>query len=174
MRLVADDLLLAVTGERAPVSRNRFRLAASSADHLSGPPRLVVIDEAQRLGSDCIELLRHHTTGVSFWLLWSGSAPERAARHLDAALDKVDASAEVIDRFQLNDDLWARQRRYHQENQPRPDTWGRGPVRGRVGAARTCPASWPTVSAPRPSPCAAPGNAPTTPARPHCWPCPCL
>lgn len=59
MRLVADELLFAVTGERAPISRNRFRLVASLVDHLSGPPRLVVVDEAQRLNGDCIELLRH-------------------------------------------------------------------------------------------------------------------
>lgn len=59
MRMVADELLFVLTGERAPVRRNRFQLIAALVDHLSGPARLVVVDEAQRLNSDCIELLRH-------------------------------------------------------------------------------------------------------------------
>jgi DNA transposition AAA+ family ATPase len=59
MRLVADELLRAVTGSPGPRSSNRFYLIAALTELLAGPPRLVVIDEAQRLNGDCIELLRH-------------------------------------------------------------------------------------------------------------------
>jgi hypothetical protein len=59
MRLVADALLTALTGAAPPRSRNRFQLISTLTDLLSGPRRLVVIDEAQRLNSDCIELIRH-------------------------------------------------------------------------------------------------------------------
>jgi hypothetical protein len=48
-----------LTGAAAPRSRNRFYLTNALVDELSGPQRLVVIDEAQRLNGDCIELLRH-------------------------------------------------------------------------------------------------------------------
>lgn len=91
--------------------------------------RDLVIDRAERLPDRHLSRLAQlaHTTGVSLWLIWSGPAPERAARRLDAALGKVDAPAQVIDRFQMNDDLTARQRRYREENPPGPFTWGRGP-----------------------------------------------
>lgn len=59
MRLVADELLTGLSGAAPPRSRNRFQLISSLTDLLSGPRRLVVIDEAQRLNGDCIELLRH-------------------------------------------------------------------------------------------------------------------
>lgn len=59
MRLVADELVRALTGSTAARSRNRFYLTAALVELLSGPPRLLVIDEAQRLTGDCIELLRH-------------------------------------------------------------------------------------------------------------------
>ena len=59
MRLVADELLRALTGTAGPGHRNRFYLTAALTSLLSGPPRLVVVDEAQRLTGDCIELLRH-------------------------------------------------------------------------------------------------------------------
>jgi len=59
MRLVADELLRALTGTAGPQHRNRFYLTAALTGLLSGPSRLVVIDEAQRLNGDCIELLRH-------------------------------------------------------------------------------------------------------------------
>jgi DNA transposition AAA+ family ATPase len=59
MRLVADELLRAVTGSAGPRGSNRFYLIAALTELLAGPPRLVVIDEAQRLTGDCIELLRH-------------------------------------------------------------------------------------------------------------------
>jgi type II secretory pathway predicted ATPase ExeA len=59
MRLVADELLRALTGSAGPQHRNRFYLTAALAGLLPGPPRLVVVNEAQRLTGDCIELLRH-------------------------------------------------------------------------------------------------------------------
>lgn len=59
MRLVADELLRALTGTAEPRHRNRFYLTAMLTGLLSGPRRLVVVDEAQRLNGDCIELLRH-------------------------------------------------------------------------------------------------------------------
>ena len=59
MRLVADELLTVLSGAVPPRSRNRFHLIAALVDVLSGPRRLVVIDEAQRLNGDCIELIRH-------------------------------------------------------------------------------------------------------------------
>jgi hypothetical protein len=59
MRLVADELVRALTGSTVPRSRNRFYLTAALIELLSGSPRLLIIDEAQRLTSDCIELLRH-------------------------------------------------------------------------------------------------------------------
>jgi hypothetical protein len=59
MRLVADALLTALTGAAPARSRNRFQLISALTDLLSGPRRLVVIDEAQRLNGDCIELIRH-------------------------------------------------------------------------------------------------------------------
>ncbi len=59
MRLVADALLTALTGAAPARGRNRFQLISALTDLLSGPRRLVVIDEAQRLNGDCIELIRH-------------------------------------------------------------------------------------------------------------------
>lgn len=38
MRVVADELLFSLTGERAPARRNRFQLIASLVDHLAGLP----------------------------------------------------------------------------------------------------------------------------------------
>ncbi|MEV3986911.1 ATP-binding protein [Nonomuraea sp. NPDC049758] len=58
MRLVAEELLKALTGS-APRNRSRFYLIAALIDLLTGPPRLLVIDEAQRMNSDCLEQLRH-------------------------------------------------------------------------------------------------------------------
>lgn len=58
MRLVAQELLKALTGS-APRDRSRFYLIAALIDLLTGPPRLLVIDEAQRMNSDCLEQLRH-------------------------------------------------------------------------------------------------------------------
>jgi type II secretory pathway predicted ATPase ExeA len=56
---VAAALVEAVTGEQAPRRRNRFQLTAHLLGVLASPARLIVVDEAQRLNGECIELLRH-------------------------------------------------------------------------------------------------------------------
>lgn len=48
MRLVADELVRALTGSTAARSRNRFYLTAALVELLSGPPRLLVIDFTDR------------------------------------------------------------------------------------------------------------------------------
>lgn len=74
MRLVADQLLTELTGAAIPSSRNRFQITARLMDLLAHPKRLVVVDEAQRLNSDCIEMLRHlhDDTKTNFALLYVG------------------------------------------------------------------------------------------------------
>ncbi|MEV0633268.1 ATP-binding protein [Nonomuraea wenchangensis] len=59
MRRVAAELFTALTGGAPPRSHSRFHLVSHLVGLLTGPRRLVCIDEAQRLNSDCIELLRH-------------------------------------------------------------------------------------------------------------------
>jgi type II secretory pathway predicted ATPase ExeA len=59
MLRVAAELVKALTGTMPANSRSRFHLISHLVGLLSGPTRLVVVDEAQRLNSDCIELLRH-------------------------------------------------------------------------------------------------------------------
>ncbi|WP_331747609.1 ATP-binding protein (plasmid) [Streptomyces sp. NBC_00853] len=59
MRMVADQLLRELTGTETPSSRNRFDLTTKLTGLLATPLRLIVVDEAQRLTGDCIELLRH-------------------------------------------------------------------------------------------------------------------
>jgi hypothetical protein len=62
MRLVAASLFEALSGLYAE-GRTRFRLTDQVIELLvadpSGSPRVVVVDEAQRLTRECIELLRH-------------------------------------------------------------------------------------------------------------------
>lgn len=48
MRLVADELVRALTGSTTARSRNRFYLTAALVELLSGPPRLLVIDFTDR------------------------------------------------------------------------------------------------------------------------------
>jgi DNA transposition AAA+ family ATPase len=74
MLRVATDLTCALTGSAPTKSRNRFQLINGLIGLLSGPKRLVVIDEAQRLNSECIELLRHlhDHQETSFALLYVG------------------------------------------------------------------------------------------------------
>jgi type II secretory pathway predicted ATPase ExeA len=58
MRRVAADLVTAVSGTSPADSRSRFDLM----NYLIGMlaiPQLIVIDEAQRLNGECIEMLRH-------------------------------------------------------------------------------------------------------------------
>ncbi|MFJ2863981.1 AAA family ATPase [Kitasatospora sp. NPDC087314] len=59
MRLIANQLLQELTGAETPASQNRFDLMTKLIGLLASPMRLVVVDEAQRLTGDCIELLRH-------------------------------------------------------------------------------------------------------------------
>ncbi|MER6018828.1 ATP-binding protein [Streptomyces anulatus] len=59
MRMIADQLLRELTGADTSTSRNRFDLTTKLVGLLATPMRLVVVDEAQRLNGDCIELLRH-------------------------------------------------------------------------------------------------------------------
>lgn len=59
MLRVATDLVWALTGAAPRNARNRFQLINQLVGLLAGPPRLVVVDEAQRLNGECIELLRH-------------------------------------------------------------------------------------------------------------------
>jgi len=58
MRLVASQILSSVTG--VPVKyADRFTLMARLVEELQYPHRLIVVDEAQRLNSECVELLRY-------------------------------------------------------------------------------------------------------------------
>lgn len=59
MLRVATELVTALTGAAPTRARNRFHLIAHLVGLLASPPRLVVVDEAQRLNGECIELLRH-------------------------------------------------------------------------------------------------------------------
>ena len=74
MLRVAAELVTALTGSPAPTSRSRFHLINQLVGLLAGTPRLVVIDEAQRLNSECIELLRHlhDHSDTRFALLYVG------------------------------------------------------------------------------------------------------
>lgn len=59
MRMITDLLVQALTGSAPSRTRSRFYLTAMLVDLLTAQPRLLVVDEAQRLNGDCIELLRH-------------------------------------------------------------------------------------------------------------------
>ncbi|GAA4609704.1 DNA transposition AAA+ family ATPase [Actinoplanes octamycinicus] len=59
MLRVAAELVHALTGSEPAASRSRFRLINHLIGLLASTPRLIVIDEAQRLNGECIELLRH-------------------------------------------------------------------------------------------------------------------
>lgn len=59
MLRVASELVCALTGAAPPRSRSRFDLISHLVGLLAAPPRLIVVDEAQRLNEECIELLRH-------------------------------------------------------------------------------------------------------------------
>ena len=73
MRLVAAALFEQLT--RAPAGRrSRFTLTDELVEALRGRPRAVVVDEAQRLNTDCIEFLRylHDHPDTRFALLLVG------------------------------------------------------------------------------------------------------
>lgn len=59
MLRVATELVTALTGTIPPPSRNRFQLISQLVGLLAAPARLLVLDEAQRLTGECLELLRH-------------------------------------------------------------------------------------------------------------------
>jgi DNA transposition AAA+ family ATPase len=59
MLRVVVELVEALTGAAPPRSRSRFHLISQLVGLLGDPVRLLVVDEAQRLTSDCIDLLRH-------------------------------------------------------------------------------------------------------------------
>ncbi|MEU8252246.1 ATP-binding protein [Nonomuraea sp. NPDC048916] len=59
MRNTLDIIAAALTGHEPPENENRFKLTARLVKILTGPERLIVIDEAQRLNGKCIEVLRH-------------------------------------------------------------------------------------------------------------------
>jgi DNA transposition AAA+ family ATPase len=72
MRLVADRLLVALTG--APGRGTRFAMTDQLLNRLSDRRRLVVIGEAQNLNRDCFEYLRHlhDDPSTRFALLFDG------------------------------------------------------------------------------------------------------
>jgi DNA transposition AAA+ family ATPase len=72
MRLVADRLLVALTG--APGTGTRFAMTDQLLNRLSERRRLVVIGEAQNLNRDCFEYLRHlhDDPATRFALLFDG------------------------------------------------------------------------------------------------------
>ena len=74
MRLLADLLLQTLTGTPPARQDNRFYLTAALVRELARVPRLVVVDEAQRLPEECIELLRylHDHDDTAFGLLYVG------------------------------------------------------------------------------------------------------
>ena len=76
MLRVAAELVTALTGTQPSTSRNRFYLINHLIGLLAATPRLVVIDEAQRLNGECIELLRHlhDHQDTRFALLYVGLA----------------------------------------------------------------------------------------------------
>lgn len=57
MRLVASELLAALTGSHA--EKDRFKLTRLLRTELALRPRLIIVDEAQNLNRECIEFLRH-------------------------------------------------------------------------------------------------------------------
>jgi type II secretory pathway predicted ATPase ExeA len=55
---LARELFRAVTGAEPPRVRGRFPLVEALEDYLAAPERLIVLDEAQRLSGDCLEMIR--------------------------------------------------------------------------------------------------------------------
>ena len=73
MKLVASRLLAAVTGVPSP-NFDRFKLMGRLVEELRYPHRLIVVDEAQHLNSECLEFLRylHDDRQTNFALLLVG------------------------------------------------------------------------------------------------------
>ncbi|WP_036375843.1 ATP-binding protein [Micromonospora sp. ATCC 39149] len=74
MRLVADLLLQELSGHQPSRNNNRFTLTGALVKELARQPRLLVVDEAQRLSEECIDLLRylHDHDETRFGLLYVG------------------------------------------------------------------------------------------------------
>jgi DNA transposition AAA+ family ATPase len=72
LRQIADGLYLTLTGRQG--SNSRFHITRDLITELSRVPRLVVVDEAQRLTGHGIELLRHlhDDANTQFGLLYVG------------------------------------------------------------------------------------------------------
>lgn len=72
LRQIVDGLYLALTGSRG--SKSRFHITRELIAELAATPRLVVVDEAQRLTGHGIELLRHlhDDENTRFGLLYVG------------------------------------------------------------------------------------------------------
>jgi len=73
MKLVASQLLATITGAPSP-NFDRFKLMARLLEELRYSQRLVVVDEAQHLNSECLEFLRylHDDRTTRFALLLVG------------------------------------------------------------------------------------------------------
>jgi DNA transposition AAA+ family ATPase len=56
---ITQELFRSITGADPRQSASRFDLTRMLIDLLTGPARLLVIDEAQRLTGHCLELIRH-------------------------------------------------------------------------------------------------------------------
>lgn len=73
LRQIVDGLHLALTGS-ASTAKSRFHITRDLIGELARTPRLVVVDEAQRLTGHAIELLRylHDDPDTQFGLLYVG------------------------------------------------------------------------------------------------------
>ncbi|MFB4319959.1 AAA family ATPase [Actinomadura sp. 21ATH] len=71
---LARELFKAVTGAEPPRERSRFPLLEVLEDYLAAPARMVVLDEAQRLNGDCLEMIRqlHDSRRTRFAVLYVG------------------------------------------------------------------------------------------------------
>jgi DNA transposition AAA+ family ATPase len=74
LRQIVDGLHLALTGTSSQGSSSRFNITRALITELARTPRLVVVDEAQRLTGHGIELLRylHDDENTRFGLLYVG------------------------------------------------------------------------------------------------------
>lgn len=71
---LARTLFRAVTGAEPPKTQSRFPLLEALEDYLAAPERLIVLDEAQRLNGDCLEMVRqlHDSRRTRFAVLYVG------------------------------------------------------------------------------------------------------
>ena len=71
---LAKELFKSVTGAEPPRVPSRFPLVEALEDYLVAPERLIVLDEAQRLSGDCLEMIRqlHDSRKTRFAVLYVG------------------------------------------------------------------------------------------------------